>query len=196
MDEQDSARVKYAAAAAAVLVGGILVALALAGQSGGEEFGQGEAPPRRTTDLSEAAQLARCEIRDFPRKEGDGRTAGDVRYQSDPPHSGTHAPEPAQPGAYAGDPPKEEEVVHALRHGRIAIWFSDDLPDGDRDDLKALLDEDPNHMILLPDDTMPYEVAATAWTHRIGCEEMSPRVFDALRAFRDAWRDRGPEFVP
>jgi hypothetical protein len=143
-----------------------------------------------------AAQQAGCEIRDFPRKEGDGSTAGDVKYRSDPPHSGTHAPDPAQPGAYAADPPSEEEVVHSLRHGRIAIWFSDDLPDGDRDDLKALLDEDPSHMLLLPDETMPYAVAATAWTHRIGCKRMSDQVFDALRAFRDAWRDRGPEFVP
>ena len=51
-------------------------------------------------------------------------------------------------------------------------------------------------MILLPRGSMPYEVAASAWTHRLGCERFDANSFDALRAFRDRYRDRGPEFVP
>jgi hypothetical protein len=39
-------------------------------------------------------------------------------------------------------------------------------------------------------------VSATAWTHALNCERMNDRVFDAIRAFRTRWIDRGPERVP
>ena len=52
-------------------------------------------------------------------------------------------------------------------------------------------------MILTPNGTgMPFEVAATAWTQSLTCRRMSPQVFDAIRTFKDRYRDRGPEFVP
>ena len=43
---------------------------------------------------------------------------------------------------------------------------------------------------------MPYEVAATAWGHLLGCPKMNDEVFDALRAFRKDYVDKGPEKVP
>ena len=43
---------------------------------------------------------------------------------------------------------------------------------------------------------MPYAVAATAWTHLLGCPKMNDKVFDAIRAFRLAYVDKGPEFIP
>jgi hypothetical protein len=43
---------------------------------------------------------------------------------------------------------------------------------------------------------MDYQVAATAWGHLIGCKRISDETFDALRAFRDRYRDQGPEQVP
>ena len=41
-----------------------------------------------------------------------------------------------------------------------------------------------------------YEMAATAWTRTLGCPKMNDKAFDAIRAFRDEYRDQGPEFVP
>jgi hypothetical protein len=191
------ARVKLAALAAALLLGGVLVALAVAGRGAPSDFATGGAAPARgpVTELQPAARAAGCEARDF-REEGDATTADPVDYRSDPPHSGLHGPEPAQDGAYYDDEPPVEAIVHALRHGRIAIWFHPDLSEEEKADLKALFDEDSPHMILLPRGSMPYEVAATAWTHRLGCEQLDAKAFDALRAFRDRYRDRGPEFVP
>jgi hypothetical protein len=192
----DQGRIKLAAAAAALLVGGILVALALAGQSEPSEFASGgEAPPRGVEDLTRAAREADCELRDFS-EEGDGETANPVSYRSDPPHSGPHHPQPAQDGAYYSEPPGDGSIVHALRHGRITIWFDPDLSEDEKADIHALFQEDSPHMILVPDGSMPYEVAATAWTHRLGCERFQRASFDALRAFRERYRDRGPEFVP
>jgi hypothetical protein len=40
---------------------------------------------------------------------------------------------------------------------------------------------------------MPYAVAATAWTHLVGCPKYSPAVLDVLRNFRDTYRGNGPE---
>jgi len=40
---------------------------------------------------------------------------------------------------------------------------------------------------------MPYAVAATAWGHVLGCKTFNPRVFDALRDFRVAYTNQGPE---
>ena len=52
-------------------------------------------------------------------------------------------------------------------------------------------------MLLIPNETgMPYEVAATAWTKMLGCPRMNDRVYDAVRAFRFSYRDRGPEYEP
>ena len=49
------------------------------------------------------------------------------------------------------------------------------------------------HMLLYENETqMGYAVAATAWGHLIGCPAMNDEVFDALRAFRDAYLDKGP----
>ena len=189
-------RVKLAAAAAVVLVGGILVALAVAGRGELSEFQAGGAVPgRELTDLTPAARRADCQLRDF-QEEGDGETASKVDYRSDPPHSGPQSPQPAQDGAYYSDPPSDETLVHSLRHGRIVIWFDPDLSEEDKSNLKALFDEDPPHMFLVPRGSMPYEVAATGWTHRIGCEQLTPESYDALRSFRDSYRDRAPEFVP
>jgi hypothetical protein len=41
--------------------------------------------------------------------------------------------------------------------------------------------------------TMPWQVAAAAWDHYLGCKAYNPKVLDAIRAFRDTYRDRGPE---
>ena len=189
-------RVKLAAAAAMLLVGGVLVALAVAGRGGQSEFASGgSVPGQKVVDLAPAAQRAGCEVRDF-QEEGDGETAEPVNYRSDPPHSGPQSPEPAQDGAYYSDPPSDETLVHSLRHGRIVIWFDPALEEGQKSDLKALFDEDSAHMFLIPRSSMPYEVAATGWTHRLGCERLTVASFDALRSFRDRYRDRAPEFVP
>ena len=44
---------------------------------------------------------------------------------------------------------------------------------------------------------MPSAVAATAWTHSITCPAFKgAATLDALRAFRAAYINKGPEFIP
>ena len=51
-----------------------------------------------------------------------------------------------------------------------------------------------HHLLLFENGTdMPFAVAATAWDNQLGCPTMNPKVFDAIRAFRTEYIDKGPE---
>ena len=161
------------------------------------EYPEGSVPPEETTDLEEAANAADCRLQE-DEVEGNEHVPPDteVEYETNPPTSGDHFAVPADDGAYT-DTPETGALVHALEHGRVFIQFDPAAPESVKGDLKALYDEDPYHMIIAPNGTeMPYEVAATTWTRTLACTQMNEDVFDAIRAFRDEYRDEGPEFVP
>ena len=124
-------------------------------------------------------------------------------YKTRPPTSGDHYASPAESGtgalsegAYVETPPLSR-AVHALEHGRIEVQYAPDLPEEDQLAIKGAFDEDPNGMLLFPNADMPYEVATTAWTNLLGCKTFDDgATLDAIRAFRDTFRGRGPEPVP
>lgn len=160
-----------------------------------EDFPPGSVPPPQLSDLQQAAQVAGCTIKSF-QSEGNDHVGDDPTYRSRPPHSGNHAATPADDGAYS-EAPRTGAVVHALEHGRVVYWFGPDAQASVKGALKALFDEDDRHLLLVPAEApMRFEVAASAWTKVLGCPNANPRVFDALRAFRDAHRDKGPESMP
>ncbi len=200
---------------AGVLGLGALVAVivvALAGGSGGSGGGGGDAggaptapvepadfpsspiPPQRVTDLAQAAPAAGCATQSF-RSEGSTHVSGPVNYKSSPPHSGNHNQIPIEDGIYA-EAPRKENSVHALEHGRLLLEYKPSASEETKGQLKSLFDEDPYHIILMPNAEMPYEVAAVAWTEVLGCKRANPQMFDAIRAFKARYRDRAPEFVP
>jgi hypothetical protein len=153
-------------------------------------------PPIEQADLQKAADLAGCELRlNLPDEGNNHVSSTNVQYGTNPPTSGDHNPSPQADGAYAETPPLEN-AVHSLEHGRIEIQYSPDLPGRDRLELKGLFDESPGAMLLFPNDDMPYEVAATAWTQLLGCDRYDGgTTIDAIRAFRDVYRGQGPESV-
>jgi hypothetical protein len=167
----------------------------------------GEVPAQKSDDLDQAAQAANCEVtskRSTSREHTENRSE-QITYDTNPPTSGKHFAAPADDGIYE-TAPDVKELVHTLEHGRVIIWFKKDLPEEARANLRAFVEDDPYHMVLVPNETnMPFDVAATAWTidpapngtgRLLGCREYSPEVFDALRTFRDEHRDNGPENVP
>jgi hypothetical protein len=194
---------------ALVVVVGVVVLLVSGGGSGGGKGPDGQpAPdanasaaripppdPKLVDDLDAAADAAGCEVKEN-KNEGDQHVETPVTYKANPPTSGNHFPVPAEDGSYTKAPPIER-LVHSLEHGRIYMQYQPDAPPAVRDQLQALFDEDPYHMILAPNSTdMPYEVAATAWDNVLGCPEMNDGVIQAIRAFREQFRDQGPEFIP
>jgi hypothetical protein len=192
-----------------VLAVAIVAVLALVVFGGGDDGGQGgertggvAIPARQIENLSEAARAAGCEI-DSPRVEGQGHTGDPVKYDSNPPTSGDHDPNPAQDGVYAaGNPPDLEQSVHALEHGRINIQYKKGTPAQRIGQLETLADEEVKgeggyHVLLYENQTnMPYAIAATAWGQSLTCEAWNDKIFDAIRAFRIQHTDKAPEFVP
>jgi Protein of unknown function (DUF3105) len=199
-------------AAAAVVVVVLLLAGGGGGGGGGDKASAsvlpdgGSVPTQKITDLQKAADAGNCELKSFKATSREHTTDINerVRYKTNPPTAGKHYQVPADDGAY-GQAPPDTAVVHASEHGRIIIWFKPSLPREQRADLKALFDDDPYQMLLVPRAAMPYAVAATAWSRDpepngtgrvLGCPSVSASLFDALRAFRDDYRGDGPEAIP
>jgi hypothetical protein len=208
--------VGYAAGAAVVILALAVAGFVLLSGDDGEGGGGtasadvlpdgGEVPAQEITDLGEAASAASCEQESSKAdsREHISDIGETVEYSSDPPTSGRHFESPEQDGAFE-EAPDTKLLVHTLEHGRVIIWFKPTLPEQERANLKALFDEDSYQMVLVPNDTMPYEVAATAWNREpepngtgrlLGCDTYSDMVFDALRAFKDEHRSNGPEAIP
>ena len=190
-------RLRRALLAAGVAGAVGVVALAVLGLGGGSAAGwpAGSVPQRKLSDLGPAAKAAGCKL-ERPKDEGAGHTTGRVSYRSEPPTSGAHDPTPASDRSSLRAV-AARHVVHAMEHGRVVFWFRPNAPSGVRGALKKLYDEDHALELLTPDALpMPYEVAATAWGRLLGCPTYNDRVPDALRAFRDAYRLKGPEYVP
>lgn len=202
----------YGAGGVLVVAAIVAIAVAVLGGGGGggkasatsEVFpGGGKAPTQQVTDLSAAVKASGCEVKDgkAPSRDHTQSPSDRVKYSTNPPTSGRHFVTPAADGIYGKAPP-DEELVHTLEHSRILIWVKPSLPAKARADLRALFNEDSDKLVLLPRANMPYGVAASAWTadpvplgtgHLLGCRSYGPKVFDALRAFRDRYRYKGPE---
>jgi hypothetical protein len=161
-----------------------------------------ELPPVKLRSLPAAAKAAGCTLQNPPDQgvEHEAREFTPADYNSNPPTSGTHFPEWYEDGKYAaGDTPELGKLVHALEHGRIELQYRPGTPAATVARLEKLYDslDSGYHMLLFENATeMPYAVAATAWGHLLGCPKMNEKVFDAVRAFRRNYTDKGPEIVP
>jgi hypothetical protein len=163
-------------------------------------------PARQISDFNAAVAAAGCTFKTYPsegREHLPSDSATNDKYKTNPPTSGAHRPTPAQDGVYSpGDEPAKENAVHALEHGRIEIQYKPGTPQRKIDQLKALFNEplkgvDGYHQLLFQNNTdMPYAVAAVAWTQLLGCPEFNDKTFDAIRAFRERFVDKGPELIP
>jgi hypothetical protein len=177
-----------------VVIAVIVVVVAGGGGGGGDKVD--------TTKLTADAKAAGCTFGQF-KSEGRTHTAGKVTYKTNPPTSGNHNPTPAQDGIYrAGNTPPKENFVHSLEHGRIEFQYKPGASAADVAKLRALAEEPINdtpgyHMLMFENNTnMPTEFAAAAWTKSITCGQLTPQAIDAMREFRKAYTDKGPEFIP
>jgi hypothetical protein len=204
------------------LVGGGLLAVAaiaavviaiLAAAGGGDDEQEAAAPssgenaavqlpPQETSDIEAAAKAAGCTLTN-PEFEGQDHSEKDFTaadYKTNPPTSGTHFPEWYDDGVYEpGTTDNLGMLVHTLEHGRINVQYKKGTPAETVAQLEALLAEQNEgyHMLLYENTTdMEPQIAATAWTHSLTCDEMNDKVFDAIRTFRARYIDKGPETVP
>jgi hypothetical protein len=187
---------------------GVVIAVAGGGSSsdgsnGPDATATGAAIPAvRNRDLTSAAKAAGCTLRS-PAIEGRAHVTTPVQYKTNPPTSGDHNPEPALDGIYApGTSPTKEHFVHTLEHGRIEIQYKPGTSTRRISQLETLASEplfgkDGYKVLLFENNTgMPYAVAATAWGQMLTCKTFTDETFDAIRAFRVKYVDKGPEVVP
>ena len=204
---------------AAILALGIIGALAAVVLSGGDDDDGpsdgggggatitypdgGTVPDQQEGDLKAAMKAAGCE-EETVKSEGAGQHTDnpdeEIEYESEPPSIGRHYQQWPDDDIYE-EAPRTSHVVHTLEHGRILIWLRPDLTDEQRAQFKALYDEDPYHVIMLPREELKEPFAATAWVapdvgHTLRCKEVNDASWDAIRAFKEQYRDKGPEFVP
>ncbi len=184
-----------------VVVGAVVVAgAALAIAGGGKDGGRDE------TDLTAAAKAAGCVVRSFP-DYGAAHVTKKLTpadFKTNPPTSGDHNVNPAQDGVYApGNEPELENWVHTLEHGRIIFMYKPGTAAGRITQLQNLFNEpvldsgNGYHSVLMQNNTkMPYEVAAVAWRHFVGCEKFTDEALDALGDFRAVYVDTAPEKIP
>ena len=161
-------------------------------------------PAQQVTGLDEAVKAAGCTLRTFALGPNDRQHVNaKVPYPQKPPVGGPHDPTPASDGNYAGQGPvAREQLVHSLEHGRVIVWYRPNLPKRQVSQLETLFKEpisgrpEGYHQILAEHRTIPGPVAASAWGQQMTCKGFTNKTFDALRAFRARYVDKGPEFVP
>jgi Protein of unknown function (DUF3105) len=166
----------------------------------------GDVPEPHIKELDSAARAANCDLRSTRARSSD-HTADlyeQIDYDTNPPTTGRHFHASAEDGIYEEAAP-DSAIVHSLEHGRVVIWFEPGLGEEARAGLRALVEQDGHQLLVVPRSEMPFDVAATAWNNSpgpegtgrlLGCPDFSPEVYDALRAFRDEHRGRGPEVAP
>ncbi len=159
-------------------------------------------PARKIENLEDAAKAAGCTLKSYP-IEGATHVTKAVTYGTNPPTSGNHNPVPADDGVYdPGNTPAKEHFVHSLEHGRIEFQYAKGSPQQTIDTLVALFNEPVNgspgyHSLVFENNTdMPAKVAAVAWGQLLTCDTLDPAAIDAMRAFRERYTDKGPEFIP
>ena len=193
-----------AAVVAVVLVvsGGGSNSSAAGGPSPSATSGTGvKLPVLQEPDLTTAAAAAGCVVKSFPLY-GRDHTTATVKYKTNPPTSGDHNPDPAEDGYYPNGAPPPERYVHSLEHGRIETQWKPGTPKKVVNTLLALFNEPLKgksgyHELLFQNNTgMPFQVAAASWQHYLGCPSWNPKVVDAIRAYREQYVDKGPEFIP
>ena len=115
-------------------------------------------------------------------------------FAVDPPSGGVHDPGAARAGTFTAESaPPDGQIVHALEHGLVAIWYRPDLPAGDVEDLRAIRDAHSDDVLIIPRASLETPVAATAWHRRLVCERPEP---ESLAEFVGAYVGKGPENVP
>jgi uncharacterized protein DUF3105 len=203
-------------------IAGALVAVVVAG--GGDDDGSsssspsggtasvsypdgGEIPAQKEADLGAAMKAADCKdetIVDHPYDDPKGIHTGDpnedIPYKSEPPALGRHYQVPIEDDIYDEAPPVTH-TVHALEHGRVIIWLRPDLPSDQLAQFKALYEEDPYHVIMVPRAELKQPFAMSAWVgesagHVLRCKDVNDSTWDAIRSFKETYRDKAPEFVP
>lgn len=116
-----------------------------------------------------------------------------AEYQSMPPASGPHFPDPTAPGFYT-ERPEFGYLVHSLEHGSVVIYYDPaQLSTGTEGSLKAFIranSDNETGVIAVPEAGFKDPFVLTAWDKVLRLNRYDPQV---VRAFLAEYLGRGPE---
>ena len=124
-----------------------------------------------------------------------------IKYNTFPPSSGTHYYIPAVWDFYT-EAVNPKRVVHNEEHGGVVLWWGPQTPASEIEAMRSFYTSSPNAMLGTPYPSLGSKVAITAWTsppsgigegHLATCPTFNEKAF---KAFRDAYRGKGPERFP
>jgi hypothetical protein len=135
---------------------------------------------------AEALLAAGCEDKTYPELESSHLAEGEAppAYNSSPPTSGRHQPQPALWGVY-DSPIPQDRLVHNLEHGGLVVQYGDDVPPEVRSQLVDEVMKDRDFMLIAPDPELGGKIAYTMWTRGVVCDRFDERVLDELRGKRN-----------
>jgi hypothetical protein len=174
----------------ALAVAGTVVYLATAGKSS-------------STSVTSAMRTAGCTLKTARATSRQHVTSltKKIKYNTDPPSNGSHYYSPAIWDFYTS-PANPIQVVHNQEHGGVILWWGNKVPSSTVDELRTFYNSSPDGMLGTPLARLGSKVAITAWTappaglgegHVAVCPTFNEKAF---KAFRDAYRGRGPERYP
>ncbi|MDQ5874650.1 MAG: DUF3105 domain-containing protein [Actinomycetota bacterium] len=134
-------------------------------------------------------EIAGTRIMNFSTSGVNVHRTGSLEYETTPPVSGPHAPQPAACGTYA-EPISDEEQVHTLEHGAVGIQYRPDLDPEQITVIEELVAGYDTHVFSAPYPGMEPNVVVSSWGEKIELDSARTQV---IRAYIRAFRLKGPE---
>ena len=121
-------------------------------------------------------------------------------YNSNPPSSGPHYPDPANWGIYDYEV-NDKIFMHNMEHGGIWISYRPRVSGKAIEDLKSIVKEfDASQIVMGPRSANDADIAVAAWTHvyklNLTGEGLTDTQKQNIKVFYGAYKNKGPEFVP
>ena len=112
-------------------------------------------------------------------------------YETSPPVSGAHAPQPTACGVYAS--PIEDEVqVHNLEHGTVAIQYKPDLDPEQIKQIEEIVRSYDSHVLSAPYPQMESPITVTSWGRMMKLDSVDE---PAIREYIEVFGQKAPEDV-
>lgn len=110
-------------------------------------------------------------------------------YNSNPPTSGPHWPNPAECKVY-DEPVPDEAAIHSLEHGAIWITYKDKDDKEIAEKLSNIVEKDPAKVLLSPRPENDSKIALASWTRLLKLEKFDE---SQISAFIKSNRNNAPE---
>lgn len=115
-------------------------------------------------------------------------------YNSNPPTSGWHFPQPAEWGVYKEELP-DGVIIHNMEHGGVWISYKPTISEELRTKLEKFYERYGRKIIVTPREKNDTDVALAAW-NRLDTFSAAEYSDERVDRFIKAFRNKGPEFVP